>query len=101
MRERLEERRALFEAILADPAASHNSRLKADERLAELELSQQRRASVETLTPEQALAEIESLAGAMPGILSCARVAAGADPLDVIEPPVEAADLPETIDPPS
>ena len=91
MADRRQERRALFEAILGDAAASHSERLRADEALCELELEERRVAAVDRLTPDQALAEAESLAAAMPGIVVCARVAAGADAMDVVDPPVEEA----------
>lgn len=72
MADRSEERRALYEAILADPHASHGERLKADERLAELE-REDRTFHVDELSPDQLREELESLASAIPGMLTVAE----------------------------
>lgn len=98
MRDRRAERRLMLEAIIDDPAASHSDRLRADEQLRELEIYEQRTSAAEHLTASQALAEAESLAQAMPGIVALARVAAGEDPDDVIEAPTDPAEATEVID---
>lgn len=87
------ERRALYESILDDPAASHGDRLRADERLAELD--QRQRASTgevqAPLSPEQQMAELESWAAAAAAAIAVARGP------QFIEPPVEADEVRELL----
>jgi hypothetical protein len=82
MPDRTGERRALYESIL-------------DERLSELDARAAARASTESMSAAEALELAESLASAMPGIVVCARVAAGQDP--DIQPPTEKADVLEVV----
>jgi DsbC/DsbD-like thiol-disulfide interchange protein len=51
MPNRLTARRALLEAILSDPWSSHTDRLRADERLAELETQEVRHVPSDRLQP--------------------------------------------------
>lgn len=88
----------MLEAIISDPHGSHSDRLRADDALRELERDDARRGAVEHMSPEQALEEARSLSDAMPGIVTCARVAAGEDAQDVVEPPTEVDDLRELVE---
>ena len=90
-----QERGRGIEAIV-DGIFAGDDRLKADEALRELEQEDRRVFAREVLTPTQALEEAESLVEALPGIVTLARVAAGADP-SVVEPPTDADELAEVV----
>ncbi len=92
MRDRRGERRALYEAILSDARATHSDRLRADEQLRELEQHEHRTTMVENLSPAEALAELESLGSALPGMIAVARGVAA------VEPPEDPDDVRETLD---
>jgi hypothetical protein len=95
MPDRAGERRALYQSIVDDPAASHSERMRADEMLTELDARAAAHTSTESMSAAEALELAESWALAVPGVLVCARVAAGLDP--GIEPPVERADVLEVV----
>ena len=81
-----------MEAILDDPLATHADRLRADERLAELERAEASATVTERLTPEQVAEELESLAAAVPAMLAVARGP------ESVEPPVEDGELDELLE---
>lgn len=68
-----DERRALYESILDDPEASHADRLRADERLQELDLPQRVNAgeAQARLSPEQQ--ERALIAFGMPAAIAVAK----------------------------
>lgn len=84
----------LFEAILADPDASHADRLRADERLSDLEREEHRAvaAQVAQLAPEDVEAELRRLAHACEGGLVLMR-----GPV-AVELPVEEVELRRTLE---
>jgi hypothetical protein len=96
MADRNAERRALYESILSDPSATHTERLRADERLSELDrVTLAGVETVEHLTAEESLELAESLAAAMPGFVACARAGMGWDP--EITPPDDPTELREVL----
>ncbi len=80
--------RAVLQSVAfgVDGRITPGDRMRAIEQLRELP---ERRDALESLSPEQVLEEALSLEAAMPGIVVCARVAAGADPFDLVEAPTE------------
>jgi hypothetical protein len=93
-----EDRRAVLESIAYgnDARVTPGDRLRALEQLQGLDAVAARVEAVEHLTAEESLELAESLAGAMPGFVACARAALDLDP--EIEPPVDPTDLAEVIE---
>jgi hypothetical protein len=81
----------------SDSRISPGDRVRAIERLAELERDSRRAGSIDDLVPDQVLAELESLRDAMPGAIALQRVVMGEDPSHVVEPPEEEDDLREAL----
>lgn len=82
----------------SDRRIAPGDRVRAIERLAELEADDRRGTSFAELSPEQALEEAQSLADAMPGILACARVAAGEDLDGAVTAPEPEDEVREALD---
>lgn len=89
--------RAVLQSVAfgVDGRITPGDRMRAIEQLREMP---ERRDAAESLSPDQVLEELQSFADAMPGMLVCARVAAGEDVFDVVEPPVEPGDLEELVE---
>jgi hypothetical protein len=95
----MSDRQAVLEAIAygSDPKITPSDRLRALEQLDALDVIEATRTESERLTPEQALAEIESLAAAVPGWVAVARATHGGEGMAAIKPPMEQWEYEETI----
>jgi hypothetical protein len=69
------DQRIVLESIVygGDPDLRPGDRLRALELLAELDAEEQRSTVIDRLSPEETLAELESLAAAVPAMLATAR----------------------------